>query len=135
MFTVSVVILNAAHQLSSVKRELETERGKVAQLKRDVEGLKKKSKADQEKAARLVYFHMHIYILTFYLTTVCSGRGPESSSGERDEREGRKSTKTGLPKLKSDIHVNRDFCKVYSYHDDLTVNLVAPARHKCYAFT
>ena len=59
---VCVVILNAAHQLSSVKRELETERGKVTQLKRDMEGLKKKSKADQEKAARLVYIFPHAYI-------------------------------------------------------------------------
>ena len=47
----------AAHLLNSTKKELETEKGKVAQLKRDMEGLKRKSKAEQEKAARLVYIH------------------------------------------------------------------------------
>ena len=46
---------NTAHLLSTTKKELETERGKVAQLKRDMEGLKRKSKAEQEKAARLVF--------------------------------------------------------------------------------
>lgn len=46
--------MNTAQQLSSTAKELENEKGKVAQLKRDMEGLKKKSKAEQEKAARLV---------------------------------------------------------------------------------
>jgi hypothetical protein len=42
-----------AHLLNSTKKELETERGKVAQFKRDMEGLKRKTKAEQEKAVRL----------------------------------------------------------------------------------
>lgn len=46
--------MNTAQQLSTTAKELENEKGKVAQLKRDMEGLKKKSKAEQEKAARLV---------------------------------------------------------------------------------
>ena len=52
----------AAHLLNSTKKELETERGKVAQLKRDMEGLKRKTKAEQEKSARLVNIHLCLYI-------------------------------------------------------------------------
>ena len=47
-----------AHQLTTVSKELETERGKVAQLKRDMEGFKKKAKSDQEKATRMVGTHV-----------------------------------------------------------------------------
>ena len=54
----------AAHLLNSTKKELETERGKVAQFKRDMEGLKRKTKAEQEKAVRLVNIHLCLYIHT-----------------------------------------------------------------------
>ena len=58
-----------AHQLTIVTRDLETERGKVTQLKKHMEGLKKKTKTDQEKAARLVctcVVFMYMYCIRVY---------------------------------------------------------------------
>ena len=48
------VFMHIVQQLSATTKELENEKGKVGQIKRDMEGLKKKNKAEQEKAARLV---------------------------------------------------------------------------------
>ena len=56
------ILYGAAHQLTTVSRELQTEKGKVTQLKRDMEGVKKKAKAEHEKATRLV----STLCLTFY---------------------------------------------------------------------
>ena len=53
------VFIHTAQQLNATTKELENEKGKVAQIKRDMEGLKKKSRAEQEKAARLVKIKQH----------------------------------------------------------------------------
>ena len=50
MFTLILI----GRQVSSLSRQLEEERGKSAQLKRDMDNFKKKTKAEQEKAARMV---------------------------------------------------------------------------------
>ena len=44
----------ADRQVTSLSRQLEDERGKSAKLKREMDDFKKKSKAEQEKAARMV---------------------------------------------------------------------------------
>ncbi len=44
----------AARQCGSLTRQLEEEKGRVSQVKRDMETFKKKAKADQERAARMV---------------------------------------------------------------------------------
>ena len=67
--------VNTAQQLSSTAKELENEKGKVAQLKRDMEGLKKKSKAEQEKAARLVYLiSFLLHGASVFILHICSFR-------------------------------------------------------------
>ena len=43
-----------ARQVETQSRQLEDERGKVAQLKRDMDGFRRKAKAEQEKAAKMV---------------------------------------------------------------------------------
>ena len=53
---------SAACQVGSLSRQLEDERGKAAQLKRDMENFKKKAKAEQEKAARMVRTHGNLVI-------------------------------------------------------------------------
>ena len=44
----------ADRQVGSLNRQLEDEKGKTAHLKREMENFKKKAKAEQEKAARMV---------------------------------------------------------------------------------
>ena len=44
----------SGRQIDSLSRQLEEERGRVAQLKRDLEALKKKTKTDHERAQRMV---------------------------------------------------------------------------------
>ena len=43
-----------ARQCEGLSRQLEEERGKVGQLRRDMEAFKRKTKAEQERTARMV---------------------------------------------------------------------------------
>ena len=59
-----LIPLHAGHQVGSLSRQLEDEKGKTAQLKRDMDNFKKKAKAEQERAARMVsrFFHMSMHV-------------------------------------------------------------------------
>lgn len=49
-----MTLIMPGRQVGSLSRQLEDEKGKTAQLKRDMDNFKRKAKAEQEKAARMV---------------------------------------------------------------------------------
>ncbi len=49
-----------ARQCGSLTRQLEEEKGRVNQVKRDMEAFKMKAKAGQERAARMVGLHVSL---------------------------------------------------------------------------
>ena len=49
-----LLIFHPGRQVGNLSRQLEDEKGKTAQLKRDMDNFKKKAKAEQERATRMV---------------------------------------------------------------------------------